>query len=53
MSNNKDLLQKYKSQIGDRQNRIGELRKAIRGYGFVNCKKQGALKSKRKNLKVS
>ena len=50
MSNNKDLLQKYKSQIGDRQNRIGELRKAIRGYGFVNCKKRGCFEIKKEKL---
>ena len=50
MSNNKALIQKYRSQIGDRQKRIGEIRKTIRGYGIGNCKKRGCFEIKKARL---
>lgn len=50
MSNNNALIQKYRSQISDRQNRIGEIRKIIRGYGIGNCKKRGCFEKKKAEL---
>ena len=52
MSNNNALIQKYRSQIGDRQKRIGEIRKAIRRYGIGNCKKRGCFEIKKAELEV-
>lgn len=47
MSNNKELLQKYKSQIKDNENGIKNLKKAISSYGFMNCKSRKDFKRKK------
>lgn len=47
MSNNKELLQKYKSQIKDNENGIKNLKKAISSYGFRNCRSRNDFERKK------